>query len=362
MYPGRNFPPRRQYRRENVNESIRAREVRAVFPDGTSRGHAHLGGSAQGPGIGPGSGAGRAHGGSAGGQGRRFRPLPVRAEEEAARRQEEAARGAGERAEIPPQHRRPRLRLQEESRHPLPAGGQSGQGGSAVPRPRNRPRRSRQEAAHALRRRPDRLWQRGRPAPAGRPQRPHPDQPDQGHRCSQAGRKAAPPAQRPPQLSARSDLPGFQNSRAERRSTPNSAGGAGPWYVEVSSTSQAFRVCSSRRDKMREAHVQRFLRLYPKSVQHEPGSGLLLPQRPARGSSGQPDLRRAEPQGLHCAHRGGRHRQNHHAGVPARFPRHRSRSPSLPCSIPASPWSSSSRCSPTISICAATGFPKPKFC
>src|SRR6185312_9519585 len=36
MYPGRNFPPRRQNRRENVNESIRAREVRAVFPDGTT--------------------------------------------------------------------------------------------------------------------------------------------------------------------------------------------------------------------------------------------------------------------------------------------------------------------------------------
>src|ERR1700757_1328392 len=36
MYPGRNYPPRRQSRRENVNESIRAREVRAVFPDGTA--------------------------------------------------------------------------------------------------------------------------------------------------------------------------------------------------------------------------------------------------------------------------------------------------------------------------------------
>src|SRR5947209_15411269 len=36
MYPGKNFPPRRQSRRENVNESIRAREVRAVFPDGTA--------------------------------------------------------------------------------------------------------------------------------------------------------------------------------------------------------------------------------------------------------------------------------------------------------------------------------------
>src|SRR6185436_195826 len=36
MYPGRNFPPRRQNRRENVNESIRVREVRAVFPDGTT--------------------------------------------------------------------------------------------------------------------------------------------------------------------------------------------------------------------------------------------------------------------------------------------------------------------------------------
>src|SRR5216117_750094 len=35
MIPGRNFP-RRQNRRENVNESIRAREVRAVFPDGTA--------------------------------------------------------------------------------------------------------------------------------------------------------------------------------------------------------------------------------------------------------------------------------------------------------------------------------------
>jgi len=36
MVPGRNLPPRRQARRENVNESIRAREVRAVFPDGTA--------------------------------------------------------------------------------------------------------------------------------------------------------------------------------------------------------------------------------------------------------------------------------------------------------------------------------------
>jgi len=36
MYPPRNFPPRRQNRRENVNELIRAREVRAVFPDGTT--------------------------------------------------------------------------------------------------------------------------------------------------------------------------------------------------------------------------------------------------------------------------------------------------------------------------------------
>jgi translation initiation factor IF-3 len=36
MIPGRNFPPRKSSRRENVNESIRAREVRAVFPDGTA--------------------------------------------------------------------------------------------------------------------------------------------------------------------------------------------------------------------------------------------------------------------------------------------------------------------------------------
>src|SRR5580700_2142678 len=36
MGPGRNLPPRRPARRENVNESIRAREVRAVFPDGTA--------------------------------------------------------------------------------------------------------------------------------------------------------------------------------------------------------------------------------------------------------------------------------------------------------------------------------------
>ena len=41
MYPGRNFPPRRQNRRENVNESIRAREVRAVFPDGTTERRVH---------------------------------------------------------------------------------------------------------------------------------------------------------------------------------------------------------------------------------------------------------------------------------------------------------------------------------
>ena len=36
MFPPRNFPPRRPNRRENVNELIRAREVRAVFPDGTN--------------------------------------------------------------------------------------------------------------------------------------------------------------------------------------------------------------------------------------------------------------------------------------------------------------------------------------
>src|SRR5580658_1697959 len=36
MIPGRNFPPRKSNRRENVNESIRAKEVRAVFPDGTA--------------------------------------------------------------------------------------------------------------------------------------------------------------------------------------------------------------------------------------------------------------------------------------------------------------------------------------
>jgi translation initiation factor IF-3 len=35
MYPPRNFPPRRSKIRENVNEAIRAREVRAVFPDGS---------------------------------------------------------------------------------------------------------------------------------------------------------------------------------------------------------------------------------------------------------------------------------------------------------------------------------------
>src|SRR5438477_823565 len=36
MIPGRNYPPRKSNRRENVNESIRAKEVRAVFPDGTA--------------------------------------------------------------------------------------------------------------------------------------------------------------------------------------------------------------------------------------------------------------------------------------------------------------------------------------
>ena len=35
MYPPRGYPPRRPRIRENVNEAIRAREVRAVFPDGT---------------------------------------------------------------------------------------------------------------------------------------------------------------------------------------------------------------------------------------------------------------------------------------------------------------------------------------
>ncbi|MFN0169910.1 MAG: translation initiation factor IF-3 [Bryobacteraceae bacterium] len=38
MYPGRKFspPPRKQGRRDNVNEGIRAKEVRAVFPDGVT--------------------------------------------------------------------------------------------------------------------------------------------------------------------------------------------------------------------------------------------------------------------------------------------------------------------------------------
>ena len=35
MLPPRNFAPRRPRIRENVNEAIRAREVRAVFPDGS---------------------------------------------------------------------------------------------------------------------------------------------------------------------------------------------------------------------------------------------------------------------------------------------------------------------------------------
>ncbi|MGD0199638.1 MAG: translation initiation factor IF-3 [Bryobacteraceae bacterium] len=34
MFPPRHFPPRRPRIRENVNEAIRVREVRAVFPDG----------------------------------------------------------------------------------------------------------------------------------------------------------------------------------------------------------------------------------------------------------------------------------------------------------------------------------------
>jgi len=35
MIPPRNFPPRRPRIRENVNEAIRVREVRAVVPDGS---------------------------------------------------------------------------------------------------------------------------------------------------------------------------------------------------------------------------------------------------------------------------------------------------------------------------------------
>src|SRR2546421_2498194 len=36
MYPPRSFQPRRPRIRENVNEAIRVREVRAVFPDGSA--------------------------------------------------------------------------------------------------------------------------------------------------------------------------------------------------------------------------------------------------------------------------------------------------------------------------------------
>src|SRR5580693_4953934 len=36
MNPPRGFPPRRPRIRENVNEAIRVREVRAVFPDGSA--------------------------------------------------------------------------------------------------------------------------------------------------------------------------------------------------------------------------------------------------------------------------------------------------------------------------------------
>jgi translation initiation factor IF-3 len=36
MIPPRSFPPRRPKVRENVNEAIRVREVRAVFPDGSN--------------------------------------------------------------------------------------------------------------------------------------------------------------------------------------------------------------------------------------------------------------------------------------------------------------------------------------
>ena len=36
MFPAKRFPPRKPQRRENVNETIRAKEVRAVFPDGTA--------------------------------------------------------------------------------------------------------------------------------------------------------------------------------------------------------------------------------------------------------------------------------------------------------------------------------------
>ena len=35
MFPPRHFQPRRPRIRENVNDAIRAREVRAIFPDGT---------------------------------------------------------------------------------------------------------------------------------------------------------------------------------------------------------------------------------------------------------------------------------------------------------------------------------------
>ena len=85
-----------------------------------------------------------------------------------------------------------------------------------------------------------------------------------------------------------------------------------------------------------------------KPVQPEPGSLLSVPQRAARGGAGQPHLRRAEPQGLHRPHRGSGHRQDHDAGVPARFPGRAADPLRLPVQLPPHRAGSSSRCSPTI--------------
>ena len=100
MYPPRKFPPRRQNRRENVNESIRAREVRAVFPD-DDRDHAYRRGVAPRARTWPRPGADRATAFP------RWRKRSITVTTNTNRRRsnttkEETARRAGERAKFRP--------------------------------------------------------------------------------------------------------------------------------------------------------------------------------------------------------------------------------------------------------------------
>ena len=166
MYPGRNFPPRRQNRRENVNESIRAREVRAVFPDGTTE-------------IMPTSAALR-KAQELGLDLVLVAPTAVPPVAKAVdfghyqyeqKKKQHDAKKKQHVVQVKELKFRPNTDDHDydfKMKHAIRflAGRQSRQGRRAVPRPRNRPRRPRQETAHAVRRRSERPRHRGGPCRA----------------------------------------------------------------------------------------------------------------------------------------------------------------------------------------------------